>query len=129
MIVFNFCRGELHSPSHDTGVFPYLWKQWHSLPLGHPTPSGFNVNSPLAPGFESGFSGFTGLQRTSSFLAQCLFIEDYFIPFFSPLRYASARGLALKAVFNNNLPNQTNDVMVNPENPDSKPHETVTIYK
>jgi len=31
----------------------------------------------------------------------------------------SARGLAMKAVFNNNLPNQSNDVMVNPENPDS----------
>jgi hypothetical protein len=25
----------------------------------------------------------------------------------------------MKAVFNNNLPNQSNDVMVNPENPDS----------
>jgi hypothetical protein len=29
----------------------------------------------------------------------------------------SARGLAMKAVFNNNLPNQSNDVMVNPQNP------------
>jgi hypothetical protein len=28
-------RGELPSPSHDTGVFPYLWKQWHLLPLDH----------------------------------------------------------------------------------------------
>ena len=40
------------------------------------------------------------------------------------MRYASARGLALKAPFNNNLPTQTNDVMVNPENPvnpDSNP--------
>jgi hypothetical protein len=27
----------------------------------------------------------------------------------------------MKASFNNNLPNQTNDVIVNPENPDSKP--------
>jgi hypothetical protein len=40
------------------------------------------------------------------------------------MRYASAIGLAMKAAFNNNLQNQTNDVMVNPrnpENPDSKP--------
>ena len=29
----------------------------------------------------------------------------------------SAGGLAMKAVFNNNLPNQSNDVMVNPQNP------------
>jgi hypothetical protein len=29
----------------------------------------------------------------------------------------STKGLALKAVFNNKLPTQTNDVMVNPENP------------
>jgi hypothetical protein len=38
--------------------------------------------------------------------------------------YASARGLALKAVFNNNLPTHTGDVMLNPrnpENPDSNP--------
>ena len=43
--------------------------------------------------------------------------------FFSPMRYASARGHEMKATFNNNLPNQTNDVIVNPrnpENPDSK---------
>jgi hypothetical protein len=36
----------------------------------------------------------------------------------------SARGFAIKAPFNNNLPTQTNDVMVNPrnpENPDSNP--------
>jgi hypothetical protein len=33
--------------------------------------------------------------------------------------YTSARDLALKAIFNNNLYTQTNDVMVNPENPDS----------
>jgi hypothetical protein len=31
----------------------------------------------------------------------------------------SARGFAMKAPLNNNLPNQTNVVMVNPENPDS----------
>ena len=39
------------------------------------------------------------------------------------MRYASARGHEMKATFNNNLPNQTNDVIVNPrnpENPDSK---------
>ncbi|MFZ4378028.1 MAG: hypothetical protein ACOYN9_16845 [Saprospiraceae bacterium] len=49
--------------------------------------------------------------------------------FFSPMRYASARGRLIKATFNNTLPTQTNVVMVNPRNPDSKPHETVTIYK
>jgi hypothetical protein len=27
----------------------------------------------------------------------------------------------MKATFNNNLPTQTNDVIVNPENPDSNP--------
>ena len=40
------------------------------------------------------------------------------------MRCASAKGFAMKAPFNNNLPTQTNDVMVNPihpENPDSKP--------
>jgi hypothetical protein len=39
------------------------------------------------------------------------------------MRYASAKGRLLKATFNNNLPNQTGDVIVNPinpENPDSK---------
>ena len=41
----------------------------------------------------------------------------FFIPFFSPMRYASARGLAMKAPFNNNLPRPSNDVMDNPENP------------
>jgi hypothetical protein len=38
------------------------------------------------------------------------------------MRNASAKNRAMKAPFNNNLPNQTNDVMVNPinlENPDS----------
>jgi hypothetical protein len=64
-------------------------------------------------------SGFTGLQRTSSFLAQCLFVDDYFLPFFSPMCNTSTKGLALKAVFNNKLPTQTNDVMVNPENPEN----------
>ena len=74
--------------------------------------------------FESGFTGFPGLQRTSSFLAQCLFVEDYFISFSSPMRYASVRGLAKQTTCNNKLPTQTNDVMVNPrnpENPDSNP--------
>ena len=74
----------------------------------------------LSSGFESGFTGFIGLQRTSSFLAQCLFVEDYFIHCFSPMRYASAKGLTMKVPCNNNLPTQTNDVMVNPVNPDSK---------
>jgi hypothetical protein len=35
------------------------------------------------------------------------------------MRNASAKSLAMKAVYNNNLPTQTNDVMVNPINPDS----------
>jgi hypothetical protein len=40
------------------------------------------------------------------------------------MRYASAKSLGMKAPSNINLPTQTNDVMVNPrnpENPDSKP--------
>ena len=46
------------------------------------------------------------------------------------MRYASARGFEMKAPFNNNLPAQTNDVMVNPlnpVNPDSKPHSAARI--
>jgi hypothetical protein len=41
------------------------------------------------------------------------------MPLFSPMCNASARGPEMKAAFNNNLQNQTNDVMVNPRNPDS----------
>ena len=47
-----------------------------------------------------------------------------FLHFFTPMRYASAKCLKMKAPVNNNLPNQTNDVMVNPVNlvnPDLKP--------
>ena len=40
-----------------------------------------------------------------------------FFSFFSPMRYASAKSLAMKAICNNNLPTQSNDVIVNPENP------------
>ena len=40
---------------------------------------------------------------------------------FSTMRNASSKSLKMKAPDNINLPNQTNDVMVNPENPDSKP--------
>ena len=39
------------------------------------------------------------------------------------MRYASAKGLEMKTPFNNNLPTQIGDVIVNPgnpENPDSK---------
>ena len=39
------------------------------------------------------------------------------------MRNASAKGLTMKVPYNNNPPTQTNDVMVNPinpENPDSK---------
>ena len=35
------------------------------------------------------------------------------------MRNASARGLAMKESCNNNLPTQTNDVIVNPENPEN----------
>jgi len=35
------------------------------------------------------------------------------------MRYASARGLAMKVPLNNNLQNQTNDAMVNPGNPEN----------
>ena len=35
--------------------------------------------------------------------------------------YTSAKGLAIQTTYTNNLPTQTNDVMVNPENPDSNP--------
>ena len=69
--------------------------------------------------FESGFSGFSGLQRTSLFWVQWSFVEDYLVLFFSPMRNASAGCFEMKAPINNNLPNQTNDVIINPENPDS----------
>jgi hypothetical protein len=58
------------------------------------------------------------------FWVNWIFLEDYFLPFFSPMRYASAKSQEMKAPFINNLPMPTNDVMVNPihpENPDSKP--------
>jgi hypothetical protein len=35
------------------------------------------------------------------------------------MRNASARGLAMKEPFKNNLLNQTNDVIVNPRNPEN----------
>ncbi len=34
-----------------------------------------------------------------------VFVEDYFICFFSPMRNASAKGFEKKAPTNNNLPN------------------------
>jgi hypothetical protein len=46
--------------------------------------------------------------------------DDDFLLFFSPMCNTSARGLAMKAACINNLPTQTKDVIVNPENPDSK---------
>jgi hypothetical protein len=67
--------------------------------------------------FESGFTGFRGLERTSSFLKKRLFVVDYFLSSLSPLRTAAARGFEMKEPFNNNLPTQTNDVIVNPINP------------
>ena len=47
------------------------------------------------------------------------------------MRYASAKCLKMKAPVNNNLPNQTNEVMVNPVNllnPDSKPSVRGKFY-
>jgi hypothetical protein len=55
-------------------------------------------------------------EGTSSFLAQRSFDEDYFLSFFSPMLYATSKGLEMKAPFSNILQNQTNDVMVNPRN-------------
>ena len=46
------------------------------------------------------------------------------MPFFSPMRNASPKRPEMKAPFNNNLPTQTGDVIINPGNPvnpDSKP--------
>ena len=46
------------------------------------------------------------------------------------MRYESAKSFEMKVPFNNNLNSQTNDVMVNPinpENPDSKPHAAARI--
>jgi hypothetical protein len=40
---------------------------------------------------------------------------------FAAAMIASAKSQETKAPFNNNLPSQTKGVMVNPENPDSKP--------
>ena len=37
------------------------------------------------------------------------------------MRYAAAESQEMDAPFNNNLPTPTNDVIVNPGNPDSKP--------
>jgi hypothetical protein len=48
---------------------------------------------------------------------------DYFLFSFSPLRNAAVGGFGMKAPFNNNLPPETGDVIVNPinpVNPDSK---------
>ena len=73
---------------------------------------------------ESGFTGFRGLQRTSLFWAEGSFLEDYFTPFFSPMRNAAAGGRVMKVSFNSYLPTQPGDVIVNPRNPvnpDSKP--------
>ena len=44
--------------------------------------------------------------------------KDYLIYRFSPVCNTSAKSLAMKAPFNNNLPTQTNDVKVNPRNPE-----------
>jgi hypothetical protein len=47
------------------------------------------------------------------------------------MRNASAKGLEMKTPFNNNLPTQTGDVIINPGNPvnpDSNTQETVILY-
>jgi hypothetical protein len=54
------------------------------------------------------------------------------------MRYESAKSFEMKVPFNNNLNSQTNDVMVNPINPDSKitrcrahqikQHPTLTLH-
>jgi hypothetical protein len=49
----------------------------------------------------------------------CLFVDGYFKYRFSPMRKASARDREMKAPFNKKLQNQTNDVMVNPRNPEN----------
>ena len=46
-------------------------------------------------------------------------LEDYFSPFFSPMRNVSAKSLEMRAPFNNNLPMPTDDVIVNPRNPEN----------
>jgi hypothetical protein len=43
-----------------------------------------------------------------------------FYVLFAAAIIASAKSPEMKASFNNNLPNQTKGVIVNPENPDSK---------
>jgi len=40
------------------------------------------------------------------------------------MRNASAKRREMRALFNNNLPTQTNDVMVNPMNPENPDSET-----
>ena len=42
------------------------------------------------------------------------------------MRYASAKSLAMKAVYNNNLPTQTGDVIINPENPENPDSKLAT---
>ena len=39
------------------------------------------------------------------------------MPFFSPMRNASAKDLEMKTPFNNHLPTQIGDVIINPGNP------------
>ena len=79
--------------------------------------------------FESGFTGFSGLQRTSLFRVQWSFVEDYLVLFFSPMRNASAGCFEMKAPINNNLPNQTNDVIINPGNPENPDSKSVCKYQ
>ncbi len=87
---------------------------------------GPNINLPATLGFESGFTGFRGLQRTSLVWVLGLFVDDYFLSSFSPMRNAAAKSFEMKAPFNNNLPLQTGDVMVNPINPVNPDSKTIS---
>ena len=44
---------------------------------GHSTPLGFNIKLPLSLGFESGFTGFLGLDITSLVRVLSLFVDGY----------------------------------------------------
>ena len=50
------------------------------------------------------------------------------MPFLPPMHYASAKSQEMNASINNNLPTPTNEVMVNPGNPDSKPVAAAHIF-
>ncbi len=65
----DYCRGELHSPSHDTDAFPYYRINFtrRDAMLRVFSPTGFNVIFPANKVFESGFSGFLGFHERLRF--------------------------------------------------------------